>query len=377
MNTNEKKKFILGQYFTREKIAERLIELILEYRSYDGRIRILEPSLGTGNFIKVLERKQFDDIIGCEIDPALAENPSNFFFYPIEEKFDLIVGNPPFTKYNLKESYYYVKNYYYEGVNPTSYLPQFLLKKEKLQIENAFILKSIKHLKDKNSTIGFILPLSFFIAGKNREVKLEIIKKFSTLIIFQNGEKWFDEPIPCCFAILTNIANLKNKAVILYEDGGYVKEILDINDLLTKELIPKAFFYRKNTILQGTPLSHFLFEKTPKYEQSYLDNNVSAANILEKFQIPANKDVSRYDLAIVRVGNSSVGKAGLINIKDDVLNAMFYVFKFKEQFDNNKSLKEKICGLINLNQEYFKNITFRVGSKSIKKNDILDFKIEI
>ena len=55
---------------------------------------------------------------------------------------------------------------------------------------------------------------------------------------------------------------------------------------------------------------------------------------------------------------------------------MFYVFAFKEEFNKNKKEKEKICEFLNNNQEYFRSITIRVGSKSIKKNEILDFKIE-
>ena len=116
--------------------------------------------------------------------------------------------------------------------------------KEKFQIENAFILKSIKHLKNEDSSIGFVLPISFFIAKKNREIKKEILKKFNTIIIYQNDENWFDIPIPCCFAIFTNTDNFKDKIILLYEDGGKVKETLDIQKLLTDELIPKSFLYK-------------------------------------------------------------------------------------------------------------------------------------
>ena len=56
---------------------------------------------------------------------------------------------------------------------------------------------------------------------------------------------------------------------------------------------------------------------------------------------------------------------------------MFYVFDFKEQFINNKEIKEKICQEINKNQDYFKQITCRVGSKSIKKEDVFGFKVEL
>ena len=56
---------------------------------------------------------------------------------------------------------------------------------------------------------------------------------------------------------------------------------------------------------------------------------------------------------------------------------MFYVFDFDNEKNKNKELKEKICNEINKNQDYFKNVTCRVGSKSIKKEDVLNFKVEI
>jgi len=372
-----KKKFVLGQYFTKKSIVDKTINLILKYKKYDKAIKILEPSFGTGNFIKGLKDKGFNNMVGCEIDEQFTEDSSDFFNFPLTEKFDLVIGNPPFTKYNLKDSYYYLNNHNNNLMRPEEYLTSKLMGKEKVQIENAFILKSIKHLKDKDSSIGFVLPISFFIKNKNNEIKREIANHFSTIIIYQNSEKWVDEPIPCCFTIFTNVERLANKILLLYEDGGYVEEVLDKSQLLTEELIPKSFLYKKNNHQEGTPLSEFLTDEKVRYSRSYSENNVSGANILERNRIPDNKDVVDYRLAIVRVGNASVGKAGLINVKKDVLNDMFYVFGFKEQFNENKELKERICKLINENQKHFKNLTFRVGSKSIKKIDVFDFKANL
>ncbi|MEA2033686.1 MAG: N-6 DNA methylase [Euryarchaeota archaeon] len=370
------KKFILGQYWTRKEIVKKVINLILKYKRYDKKIWILEPSFGTGNFIQILRDRGFTNIEGCEIDPQWTKKPSDFFLYPIDKKFDLIIGNPPFTKYNIKGSYYYQKKYFLSATHPGKYLTKKLVKKEKMQIESAFILKAIKHLKDENSSIGFVLPISFFIKGKNLEIKKEILNRFSTIIVYQNDRKWVDEPIPCCFAIFTNVESFRDKVVLLYEDGGEVEEVLDKSDLLTEELIPKSFLYKKNNNLKGTPISEFLLYKRVKYKKSYKENNISGANIVEKIQIPKCETVSDYYLAVVRVGNASVGRAGLIDIQKDILNDMFYVFEFKEKYNQNRELKEKICRILNKNQEHFKNSTFRVGSKSIKKSDILDFKFQ-
>lgn len=370
----ENKKFILGQYFTKNEIVKRILDLLQNYKSYSKEISILEPSAGTRNFVKELEKRGFSKIKECEIDGTLTKNPQDFFDFPIEKKFDLIIGNPPFTKYNVKGSYFYPEKH-----SNISFLENGLNKKEKMQIEKPFILKSIKHLKDKNSSIAFVLPISFFIGNKNNKTKRIILENFSTIIIYQNDKNWFEEPIPCCFAIFTNIKKHENKIILLYEDGKNIEEIVDKDDLLTEELIPKSFLYKKkNGNGNGDyALSKYLSEKRAKYQRDYKNNNISGANILTKTKIPKEKEVKDYALAVVRVGNSSIGKTGLISIKKDILNDMFYVLEFREEYNSDKKLKEKIVLEMNKNQEHFRNISVRVGSKSMKKKDILDFKIEL
>ena len=374
INMEEVKKFVLGQYWTKEEIVKRVIDLLQSYKNYNKEISILEPSAGTRNFVKELEKRGFNKIKECEIDEDLTSNPQDFFDFEKSSKFDLIIGNPPFTKYNVKNSYFYPSKY-----STVSFLENGLNKKEKMQIEKAFILKSIKHLKNEESSIAFVLPISFFIGNKNKETKQIILDNFSTIIIYQNDKNWFEEPIPCCFAILTNIEDYKDKIILLYEDGNSANEILDREKLLTEELIPKSFLYRKNNGNGNGKytLSKYLSEKRAKYQRDYKNNNISGANILTKIKIPEGKEIKDYSLAVVRVGNSSIGKAGLINFKDDVLNDMFYVFNFKEGYNLDKELKEKIVLEIINNQEHFRNLSVRVGSKSMKKNDLLNFKVTI
>jgi len=375
----ENKQEILGQYFTKIEIVRRLLDLLFSYKKYDNKIKILEPSFGTGNFIKGLSEKNYLNIDKCEIDKDLTENPCNFFEMPLIKKYDLLIGNPPFSKYNLKESYFSLKNYIKSVVQPSLYLTRKELKKDKEKIENIFILKSLKHIKNGNSSIGYVLPISFFIKNKNKSAKDEILKYFSTIIIYQNNKIWFDRNISCCFAIFTNIEELKNKIIVIYENNIKNEEIFDIKNI-HEELIPQIIFHKNNGYVKndrGIPLDEFLENKNIKVKKSYKKNNVSASNILEKDKIPANKPIKNYKLAITRVGNASIGKCGLINIKDDILNDMFYVFDVKDQYKNNRQIKETICQQINKRIDYFRNITCRVGSKSIKKEDVYNFKISI
>lgn len=373
------KQEILGQYFTKIEIVNRLLYLLFKSKKYPKSIKILEPSFGTGNFIDELKKKKFFNINGCEIDKELTKKPSDFFNMPLSQKYDLIIGNPPFSKYNLKESYFFLEKYIKSKILPSLYLTSNELKKEKEKIENIFILKSLKHIKNKSSSIGFVLPISFFIKNKNKNIKNEILKYFSTIIIYQNDKIWFDRNIPCCFAIFTNSKKLKNKITIIYENSVKNEEVFDIKNI-HEELIPQVIFHKNNGYIKndkGVPLFEFLDDKNIKVKKSYKKNNISAKNILEKNIIPKNRLAKNYKIAVVRVGNASVGKCGLINKEEDILNDMFYIFDVKNQYKKNRQIKEIICKQINKNINYFKNITCRVGSKSIKKEDVFNFKVNI
>lgn len=131
----------LGQYFTPDFIVEKMIKLI------ENKGEVLEPSSGDGAFLKKLPTA-----IGIEIDEKFqGKNVINidFFDYPINNKFDTIIGNPPYVKY--KEIYSSTKQK----------LPKEFDKRTNLYIH--FIWKSIQHLKD-NGELIFIVPREFIKA---------------------------------------------------------------------------------------------------------------------------------------------------------------------------------------------------------------------
>jgi hypothetical protein len=364
------KKKLLSQYFTKKEVVDKLLEKLFSLVKLDNDTNILEPSAGTKNFINGLHELGYNKIDSCEIDPELTTTPQDYFKFETPKKYKLIVGNPPFTQYNIKETYF-------SDPKNTYFLPH----KEKakpIRVENAFIYKSIQHL-DANGTIAFVLPISFFIADKNKTLKETIANLFSTIYVYQNENKWFDQPIPCCFAVFTNNAPKKYHHNIILEFDNSIHEIQILPySKLHEEIIPQTYIFKTKQDLStpGRPLSVFLSDEAVRYQMNYTENNISAKNILEHTKIQPSK-IKDYCLAFVRVGNGSVGKCGLINIKEDILNDMFFVFKFQPQVNNNKSLKEHICNFLNLHQDYFKEVTIRVGSKSIKKSDVLNFKIPL
>jgi len=114
-NNNYIKDNRIGQIFTPSYIAEfiinNIISFIINSRKDIPTLRILEPSVGEGIFLKYLLENNLFNITAYEMDNKLKETllesyPNikfkfeNFLGSDPNEKFDLIVGNPPYLGQN-------------------------------------------------------------------------------------------------------------------------------------------------------------------------------------------------------------------------------------------------------------------------------------
>jgi len=99
----DKNKF--GQYFTPKIVADFMLDLA----DININSKVLEPSCGAGVFLDLLQKKGIENIVAFEIDTDLAKEFSNvryesFVTAKIAEKFDLIIGNPPYIRWkNLED----------------------------------------------------------------------------------------------------------------------------------------------------------------------------------------------------------------------------------------------------------------------------------
>jgi len=96
----------LGQVFTPKNIVEQMIKM----RKNTGTV--LEPSCGYGAFLSFLE-----NYIAIEYDKQYS-NPNilnmDFFQFPISNKFDTIIGNPPYVAYKyIQENISLIKEQIY------------------------------------------------------------------------------------------------------------------------------------------------------------------------------------------------------------------------------------------------------------------------
>ncbi len=174
----------LGQYFTPKYIAEFIVQLI----THNSPNRILEPSAGTGIFVEALEKNN-TNIVAIEVDSNLfasCKTPiyyRNFFDYPLEEKFSVVIGNPPYIRWRNQphevRTDIIQRNFWDNKINALA------------DILQAFIFKSIDHLIEKGELL-FITPkfwLQTLHAANLREYILQ--NGYLDLIIDCNEKRIF------------------------------------------------------------------------------------------------------------------------------------------------------------------------------------------
>lgn len=194
----------LGQVFTPKYVVSNMIGLIKN----DGRI--LEPSCGDGAFS--------DELPNCtaiEVDPTKCPQYAlnmDFFDFNIHEKFDTIIGNPPYVRYkDIPE-------------NTKNKLDMSIFD-ERTNLYLFFIHKCINHLKDGGELI-FITPRDFLKATSSIKLNQFIYENGTITDIIDLGDK----------IIFPNYA--PNCIIFRFEKGNYsritnvIKEFKELNGQL-------------------------------------------------------------------------------------------------------------------------------------------------
>jgi DNA (cytosine-5)-methyltransferase 1 len=182
-------------FYTTQDIAFNLIKNLPSF-SNKKSIRILEPSVGVGNFIPLLffKYKYNEEVIldVCDINNeslqileiilSKMDIPKNFTInlinadfltYNFEKKYDLIIGNPPFKKIELDKKLL------------SEYKSQ-MSNKETTNIFSFFIEKSLK----MTSYLSFITPKSLISTPEFNKTR-DLLSSYEVEKIVDFGEKGF------------------------------------------------------------------------------------------------------------------------------------------------------------------------------------------
>jgi adenine-specific DNA-methyltransferase len=183
----------LGQFFSPKILVDKCIDLISNKNG-----RLMEPSCGDGAFFKIKSKNS----VFIEIDKDLIVNNNvlnmDFFEYPVTEKFDTIIGNPPYVDNSLID----IKHKTGIKVQANLYL--------------YFIEKCFHHLRQKGELI-FIVPREFIKLTSAKYVN-ELLCKNGTITHYYDfgDQKLFKNACP-------------NVCIFRYEKGNYTNKTKTFN----------------------------------------------------------------------------------------------------------------------------------------------------
>lgn len=176
----------LGQVFTPPHIVSDMLVLIQSTKKLSNP-RFLEPSCGNGAFFQNLPKNK----VGIEIDSSVVCDKAilqkDFFAYSTNEKFDCIIGNPPYVRYqDIAVSTKALLKSYSKLFDSRSNLYLF------------FIYKCILHLKEGGELI-FITPRDFLKSTSSVHLNEFLFHQGSiTHFIDLGDKKIFDNAQPNC-----------------------------------------------------------------------------------------------------------------------------------------------------------------------------------
>jgi len=286
-----------SQIFTPDYIAEFMVKNIKQHylSTHDeisiNNIKILEPSAGKGIFLNYLLGEGFTDITAYELDqklkaPLLKSYPNvkfnfeNFLGSDTNEKFDIIIGNPPYLGQNynaqifqeLVKNYSICKKYFVGNMDLFYFFIHLGIDKLKPGGLLSFITTNYWLTKSKKTGIKYLKPhiindcfmiqyidLSkisvfkdakgqhnciFVLQKKDEEEKQKEIDKKIDVIQVKLGNNQFNEKQP--EKIFTDIINKENSPHLLkYQSamtnkdlsknsGWILKYPLDVKNLVEK-----------------------------------------------------------------------------------------------------------------------------------------------
>ena len=309
---NKKEK---GIFFTPYCTIDKIINILKKYTFKT----ILEPSCGSGQFIERIN-DNFKDvrITGIELEKEIYDNINHFkkknniinddyLKRKITNRYDLIVGNPPFLIIKKKDVINKDDCILFDG-RPNVFI--------------LFIIKSL-NLLNKNGIISFVLPSSFLNTIYYNKLRKEIYKNYKIIDIIDCSDDEY-------------IDTQQNTIIFIIQKND--KDNIKNNLNFTMKQIMTNDFYMFNT-KENIKKIHSLIKNTKTIND--LDFDVKVGTVVWN----QCKDILSNNKTKTRLIYSS-------DIKDNKLSIVKYKDEKKKNYINKKGICEK---MIVLNRGYGKN----------------------
>lgn len=349
----EKPKNKYGQYFTPKIVADFMIDLA----DINIKSKILEPSAGEGIFISLLQEKAYNDLVGYEIDKELCNQFSfvkneSFVTAKIKDKFDLIIGNPPYIRWKNLEA-----DLKKELISNRLWNKYFNSLCDYLYI---FILKSIE-LLEENGQLIFICPeywmnTTHSISLRNYMVDngyFESIYHFNETPIFKN--------VNVSIVIFKYIKSKnKDKSINIVK---YYK-----NKALTVQILNSL----KDRNCQAPDIKRFSVPQFLKNKR-WLLTNAEEVEEIKKFEHSCSIEISsKQDLFTKETLYAYPTIGDICDIGNGMVSGLDKAFQLNDQIlnENEKAKTIKVLKAKNLMAFHYKDITPYIFANDIKEESL-------
>lgn len=203
-----------GQYFTKNNELKKSL-----YKLCKNTGSIFEPSAGRGDIVSFFENKGKTINYAIELDSSIIEHSNievkNFFDVDIENKYDTIVGNPPYVKQQDIEDKEKIQSSY-----------------DSLNLYQYFIEKCYYHL-NWGGEIVFIIPREFLSNTRAIGIKKVLYDNGTiTHIIDYQERRMFNDADPYIIIIRYEKGNFSHKTYYEVNGNTYIRNEIYQNGLL-------------------------------------------------------------------------------------------------------------------------------------------------
>ena len=196
-----------GQFFTPDYIAKFMIDWVSQ-----GANNILDPAVGNSIFFKQVKNNNIKmigydidqhivDYFGCEHETIIAD----YLLSNINEKFDAIICNPPYNRFQSIDNREEIKRKFLKDYNIklNGYTNQAIL----------FLIKSIMELK-RNGKIAYIIPTDFLESSYGKQIKELLLGQKLLYSIINFEYNVFDNATTTSCILLLKKSNNKSVKMI-------------------------------------------------------------------------------------------------------------------------------------------------------------------
>ena len=283
-------------YYTDKMLVDKIYDFLPDFDKEE--INILEPSVGAGNFIPAIISKYSNKIINLDlidIDEISINTIkillkkyetdrvrinyiiSDFLEFVPSKQYDLVIGNPPFTKISKKNLFLFDKNYYknFDSTNLSSY----------------FLEKSCNISKN----VTMIMPKNILNTPEYGNTR-KFLEELNVKSIIDFGESGFKGVLVETICLSINTSN-KPSTTLVYS--------------ITKNIVLKQL----QKYIFDPKMPYWIIYRNKSFDDFYFNMSFNVFSVFRDRQITSSKLKNDKDLDSIRVLKSR-------NISDDGMSIL-------------------------------------------------------